>query len=196
VIDEREHALVVVGMRSNKGPQRAMAVLAALPERLRARTRLWLIGPASAGLRLWRFRQALALGIAPLVRQLGALDDVAPLLARADLCLHLSDDEGQPLALLEAMAEGTPVIASDVSGCRELLCASDEDGEGDVGIVVAKDDTAGAATQVARLLEATEERARLGAAAQRRAAQQHDVASTTAAFRDAVIAFARGEHLS
>lgn len=40
---------------------------------------------------------------------------------RADIFLLASDYEGLPLVLLEAMASGTPIIASDVKGIQELV---------------------------------------------------------------------------
>jgi glycosyltransferase involved in cell wall biosynthesis len=51
---------------------------------------------------------------------LGARDDARELLARAQLLLVTSDSEGMSIAVLEALAAGTPVVSTPVSGVREL----------------------------------------------------------------------------
>jgi glycosyltransferase involved in cell wall biosynthesis len=68
---------------------------------------------------------ARTLGIAPTVRWLGARNDVAPYLQAADVYVFPSRGEGMPVALLEALAVGLPVVATDVEGVRELLTPSD-----------------------------------------------------------------------
>lgn len=40
---------------------------------------------------------------------------------RLDVCVLTSISEGQPLIMLEAMAAGIPVVATDVGGCSELI---------------------------------------------------------------------------
>lgn len=47
--------------------------------------------------------------------------DVPGLLRALDVCVLATDHEGLPMGLLEAMASGVPVVASDVGGLRELL---------------------------------------------------------------------------
>jgi glycosyltransferase involved in cell wall biosynthesis len=61
------------------------------------------------------------LGLTERVRFLGTRDDVPDLLAAADLTVLTSDWEGMPIAVLESMAAGRPVVASDVDGAREAL---------------------------------------------------------------------------
>lgn len=55
------------------------------------------------------------------VELLGSRSDVAGLMRQADFYLLTSLWEGKPIALMEAMASGLPVIASDVGGCGEVL---------------------------------------------------------------------------
>lgn len=59
--------------------------------------------------------------LTPRVRLLGERNDIPELLAGADIFLLLSDWEGLPISILEAMRAGLPVIASHVGGVPELL---------------------------------------------------------------------------
>ena len=52
---------------------------------------------------------------------LGNRDDIPELLSHSDLFVLPSRFEGMPVALLEAMAAGLPVIASNISGSAELI---------------------------------------------------------------------------
>lgn len=64
-------------------------------------------------------RQAEQLGID--ARFLGASGNTGPLLARADVVVLPSLSEGMSNALMEAMAAGRPIVATDVGGTPELL---------------------------------------------------------------------------
>ena len=59
--------------------------------------------------------------------------NVAEALREVHVVALTSISEGQPLALLEAMAAGRPCVATDVGCCRELL--EDSDGLGAAGII-------------------------------------------------------------
>lgn len=65
---------------------------------------------------------------------LGARTDVEKLLPNYDLFLLLSNWEGFPISIIEAMRAGLPVMASDVGGVREAV----HDGEN--GWLISKDD--------------------------------------------------------
>jgi len=67
--------------------------------------------------------QCRRLGIDQHVERHGSVEPgrVRELLRRADLFVLCSDTEGLPRALVEAMAEGLPCVASDVGGVPELL---------------------------------------------------------------------------
>ncbi len=67
-------------------------------------------------------------GLGGRVRLLGEREDVAELLAAADLFVLTSHAEGLPLSILEAMARGLPVLASAAGGVAEAV--------GDAGILL------------------------------------------------------------
>jgi glycosyltransferase involved in cell wall biosynthesis len=71
--------------------------------------------------------RARELGIAERIHWLGRRDDVADVLAGCGVFVLSSRNEGMANVMLEAMAAGTPVVASDISGVRTALGA-DADG--------------------------------------------------------------------
>ncbi len=109
--------------------------------------------------------QARALGVAARVRFVGFHPDLTPFLDEADVFVLPSRAEGLPLALLEAMAAGLPVIATRCgSGVVEAL-----DG-GAAGVLVAPENPAALAAAVRALIDDPERRAGLAASARTRAA--------------------------
>lgn len=77
---------------------------------------------------------AAQLGVSQVVTFLGARTDVEKLLPRYDLFLLLSNWEGFPISILEAMRAGLPIMASDVGGVNEAV----QDGEN--GWLVSRND--------------------------------------------------------
>lgn len=65
------------------------------------------------------------LGIERGVRFTGAVNDVAGLLAAVDAGVFSSRSEGCPNGVLECMAAGLPVAATDIEGVREVLGSSE-----------------------------------------------------------------------
>lgn len=65
-------------------------------------------------------------GLAGCVELLGERSDVPELLRAADLFWLTSDWEGLPNVVLEAMASGLPVVATDVGGTAELVTSDVE----------------------------------------------------------------------
>jgi glycosyltransferase involved in cell wall biosynthesis/MoaA/NifB/PqqE/SkfB family radical SAM enzyme len=55
------------------------------------------------------------------VEFLGPVDDVPSLLAASDILCHPAIAEGLPNAIVEALASGTPVVATDVGGIPEAV---------------------------------------------------------------------------
>ncbi len=94
---------------SIKRPDRLLAVAALLPEVT------FLV--AGEGPLLETTRAAAA----PNVRFLGWRGDVEVVHAAADVALLTSDNEGMPVALLEAALCGTPAVSTDVGSAREVV---------------------------------------------------------------------------
>lgn len=107
-------------------------------------------------------------GLATCVRLHGSLPhaDALGLIRSADLLLHHAvtsaqdgDTEGQPLAILEAMAAGLPVIATDHAGIPEAIT------DGVHGRLVAEQDVDAMAAAIIDLADSPSARRRLGLAA-------------------------------
>ncbi|MGL4633517.1 MAG: glycosyltransferase [Cetobacterium sp.] len=69
-------------------------------------------------------REVLMLSLADRVQFLGYSNSVSALLKRADVAIQSSNFEGFGLSALEAMASGTPIIASDVEGLANIVSGS------------------------------------------------------------------------
>jgi glycosyltransferase involved in cell wall biosynthesis len=91
----------------------------------------------------------------------GAVADVPAFLAGLDMAVLCSHAEGMSNAVLEAMAAGRPVVATDVGANGHLLRG------GELGVLVPPGDEAALAGAVGGLLRDPAQAARLGAAARR-----------------------------
>jgi glycosyltransferase involved in cell wall biosynthesis len=100
------------------------------------------------------------------LRFLPQVTEMAPLLRSMDVLLLCSAHEAAPLVLLEAMACGVPIIATEVGGMPHMVGS----GPDSCGLLVPPFEPASLARAIAHLAARPEERARLGAAALRRAA--------------------------
>jgi glycosyltransferase involved in cell wall biosynthesis len=136
----------------------------ALPDALRAIARvpaveLFVLGDGSERPALER--DAETLGVSDRVRFLGAgtRDDVLRLFRAADAVLVTSAWENLPHTVLEALAVGTPVIATAVGGIPEVVV------DGENGLLVPPHDVDAIAAAVARLVREEDLRRALAAAA-------------------------------
>jgi glycosyltransferase involved in cell wall biosynthesis len=97
------------------------------------------------------------LGLADRVRFLGHRRDVPRLLDSCDVFVLPSLFEGLPLAVLEAMAAGKPVVASRIGGTDEAVL------DGVTGLLVSPSDPAALADAIRTILSDPERARRLGA---------------------------------
>lgn len=117
-------------------------------------------------------RQIEALSLTGHIRLVGAFPEVDELLAAADLFILPSYEEGMSLALLEAMAAGLPVVASDVAGNRAVLR------DGREGLLVPAGQVQTLAAAIERLWDDRELGARLGRSARRRVETEFSLAQS------------------
>lgn len=112
--------ITVARLAEQKGHCHLIAAVPLVPE---AHFLLVGDGPDRAALE----EQARTLGVADRVQFLGGRDDIPELLSEADVFVLPSLFEGLPIAVLEAMAAGTPVVATAIGGTDEIV-AHDETG--------------------------------------------------------------------
>jgi glycosyltransferase involved in cell wall biosynthesis len=102
------------------------------------------------------------LGLTDSVELLGTRDDVAQILGSADVFVLSSIYECLPISVLEAMAAGLPVVATDVGGVPELVV------DGETGFIVGSRDPEALANALAKLLADRDLRRRFGHAGRAR----------------------------
>lgn len=103
------------------------------------------------------------------VEYIGRLDDVLPLLSKADLLLFPSYREGLPRVVMEAAATGLPTVAFDVPGVREAVR------NGKTGYLVEYCDLDMLTQRVRELLENPGKRLRMGRDAREMVVQEFDI---------------------
>jgi glycosyltransferase involved in cell wall biosynthesis len=112
------------------------------------------------------------------VRLLGVRDDARVLTASLDVFVMPSRSEGLPVALLEAMALGRPIVATRAGGIPEVVR------DGLTGLLVPADDPPALARAIVRLLSDRDLSARLGAAAADAAKRDWSAAATAERITD------------
>lgn len=116
-----------------------------------------LVGDGPLRVRLQQ--QVETLGLGGQVTFAGSVADVPERLHAADVYVSTSHYEGMPMATLEAMAWGVPVVASDVPGNRDVVR------DGGTGLLFAPGDVAGLAGRIREtVLQPEQARERAGRA--------------------------------
>jgi glycosyltransferase involved in cell wall biosynthesis len=148
-----EGSLVVAAGRLSleKGQQFLIAALKALSHR---EVHLVLFGTGREETQLRE--QVAALGLSDRVHFAGFRSNLSSYLATADLVVNPSLTEGLPNVVLEALAVGAPVVATDVGGVSEIISP------GRTGWLVPPGDPEGLARAIEEALEDRELARRLG----------------------------------
>lgn len=117
------------------------------------------------------------LGISHRVIWTGFRQDIPRLLAAMDVYVQPSANEGLSLSLLEAMAAGKPVIATDVGGTPEVVV------DGKTGVLIPPGSSSALRTAIADLLDDPERQSTLAQAARSHVVREFDVQQSTDAYR-------------
>jgi glycosyltransferase involved in cell wall biosynthesis len=153
-----------------------LAIEALCVESMPANVHLHIVGTGSCESELRE--HARATGVHARVHFLGFRRDACDFIAHCDALVIPSLHEGLPYTLLEAMALGTPVIASRVGGLAEVLQ------DRVTGLLVAPRDATAVAGAIRRLLSEQPLRARLGDEAKRVQRAKYSLESMASSYLD------------
>jgi glycosyltransferase involved in cell wall biosynthesis len=109
------------------------------------------------------------LGLGQRIHFLGWRSDLETILPELDMVICASKNEGTPVAIIEAMAAGVPVLSTDVGGVADLVT------HGETGWLVRAGDPPTLAQAIQHLLGDAGLRARLAAAGRPAALERHGV---------------------
>jgi UDP-glucose:(heptosyl)LPS alpha-1,3-glucosyltransferase len=118
-LDKDEFIILIIGSGfKTKGVDRGIRALASLPAGIRSKSSLVVVGEGKS--KPFR-RLADRLGVPERVIFVGGREDVPRFLFAADVLLHPAYRENTGTVLIEAMAAGLPVIATDICGYGEHI---------------------------------------------------------------------------
>jgi glycosyltransferase involved in cell wall biosynthesis len=165
---------VLVGEIAFLTPRKAQDVLiqalARLPEKIRTRVRVVLVGEEEEAYAGRLRRQVKDSGLEENVLFLGVRSDIRPILAGLDIVALPSYSEGLPRTLLEAAAMARPVIASDVPGSRDVVES------GRTGLLCRAGDSTGWADGLLQMVNDPGGREEMGVQGRRLVEEKYDVA--------------------
>ncbi len=107
---------------------------------------------------------------------LGGIDDVPSLFSTAHILVHPSRSEGLSNTILDGMAEGLPVVATDVGGIPELIS------DGKTGMLVPPDRPGLLTAKIRQLLDSPSLRNQLGRAGFELVHERYTIDGITAQF--------------
>lgn len=161
--------LAVSRLVRHKGYPELLRAMEAVPD-----AELWVVGArleSDHGAVLDRCFEQAQKALGPRLKLLGHREDVAALMAAADIFVLPSHFEGLPMSIIEAMLSGLPVVSTDIRGPREQI----EDGVS--GFLVQPGLAMPLAQALNRLVTDPDRRIVMGEAARHQACERYQEAS-------------------
>ena len=122
--------------------------------------------------------QTNALGLEKQIHFLGMREDIPDLLADGDYFVLPSLWEGLPVALIEAMATGLPVIATEVSGSKQVVFS------GATGLLIPPGDSQKLADAIEEIITQPQWASEMGQAARRRIEEKYNASKQVREYID------------
>lgn len=174
----------VVGIVATIRPEKALDVLIRASATLRREfptAVVLMVGPETAASSDERPRlEGLIrqLGLTDQVKMLGSRSDIPEFLAAIDVAVLCSSHEASPLAVMEYMEAGKPVVATQVGGIPDMIQ------DGVAGLLVPPNDPEALAEGIGTLLRDPARRAAMGAAGRERRRTEFSIEATARRFED------------
>lgn len=184
----------VIGLAARPAPEKGMDVFAETVQRccLAVPEATFLVA-GEFGWRRYYEKRFAELGLQEQVRFLGHVEDMPEFFASCDVVILTSLErsiEGSPNAILEAMAMGRPVVASNVGGIPEIIT------DGMEGYLVHPDDSQGFASRITSIVSEPSLRAALGQAGRATILERYSEHCAMEALTEALNRFGVGEAVS
>ncbi len=174
-----QHDAFVAGGIGRLAPEKNFALV---PELAKRHPDLHFVVAGSGPEKEALLAQTVRLGVAERVRFLGAISERPDFYRALDVFLLPSLYEGLPMAVLEAMASGVPVLSSRLEGIASALTDEKE------GLLARAGDLTAFSQHLTRLTGSSELRQRLGHAARRKVevayAASHTIGQVEAVYRE------------
>jgi glycosyltransferase involved in cell wall biosynthesis len=172
----------VVGIVARLSPQKAHHVLFEAFAVLRgehSHARLVVVGGGERDMELRTL--AARLGLEDSVLFTGVRRDVPALLPAFDVSCLSSVHEGAPMAAIESMAAGIPMVVTDCGALRDMIV------DGEQGFIVPVGDSSAMAKRLLALADDTKLRQRLGVSARSRVQQMYRIEQTARGYEDLLV---------
>ncbi len=141
-------------IKNHKMLMRIASSIVQRAERMAGNIRFVIIGDGELRHELERYAEEL--GIKEMVEFVGWVKDLKKIYEELDIVVLTSLNEGTPVSIIEAMAAGRPVVASDVGGVKDII----KDGES--GYLVGSGDEKDFSERLMELINDAEKRRRFG----------------------------------
>lgn len=159
-----EHACLIVVVGTLKEQKGHRYLIEAAPSIIATNPKVHLLFVGDGPLREALQAQVAAAGLEAHILFLGNRNDVPTLLAASDYFVLPSLWEGLPMALIEAMASGLPIVATEVSGTKQVMM------HGETGLLIPPGDSTDLRDALMYLLSQPDRARAMGRAAQRHVA--------------------------